>query len=394
MLIGTLIASSLPVGIAHAQPLDLGDDQAVIVGSDGVVYTLNLSSAVATANGQAVVPSSSYSALEADPTLDVLYLTSAIDASLRRIDLATETATLIEDDYGWQTGASLEGLARRETGTVVMSYAEPMTMTYRLSEVNLTTGVLTQTVSTSLGGTNTGITAMTDVAGVLYGFTRTTTDQLFTIDPATGVMTSARAATGSVTGIVVAADTLSTGEIFFLTFDNATATSTLYRTIPSQPTVTRVGIISGLGAGVKAENFAISTLLESERPDPEPEPEPEPSREKDSDEDELAPVEATPTPPAPVRSAPTVEQEVVEDNTSVVDEEPAPLDEPPSPADTPPANTEPATNEQAFPLGLTVWIALGAISFFIGFFLLMRRVERRQRRSSTPQANTGSSVTA
>ncbi len=390
MLIGTLIASSLPVGIAHAQPLDLGDDQAVIVGSDGVVYTLNLSSAVATANGQAVVPSSSYSALEVDPTLDVLYLTSAIDASLRRIDLATETATVIEDDYGWQTGASLEGLARRETGTVVMSYAEPMTMTYRLSEVNLTTGVLTQTVSTSLGGTNTGITAMTDVAGVLYGFTRTTTDHLFTIDPATGVMTSARAATGSVTGIVVAADSLSTGEIFFLTFDNATATSTLYRTIPSNPTVTRVGIITGLGAGVKAENFTISTLLESERSEPEPEP----SREKDSDEDEPAPLEATPTPPAPVRSAPSVEQEVVEDNTSVVDEEPAPLDEPLAPADTPPANTEPATNEQAFPLGLTVWIALGAITFFIGFFLLMRRVERRQRSSSTPQANSGSSVTA
>ena len=392
MLVGTLIASSLPVGIAHALGLNLEDDQAVIVGSDGVVYTLDLSSAVTTANGQAVVPSSSYSALEADPTLDVLYLTSAIDASLRRIDLATGTATLIEDDYGWQTGASLEGLARRETGTVVMSYAEPMTMTYRLSEVNLATGVLTQTVSTSLGGANTGITAMTDVAGVLYGFTRSTTDQLFTIDPATGVMTSARVATGSVTGIVVAADTLSTGEIFFLTFDNQTATSRLYRTIPSQPTVSLVGIISGLGAGVKAENFAIATLLESERPDPEPEP--EPSREKDSDEDEVAPVEVTPTPPTPVRSAPPVDQEVVEDNTSVVDEEPAPLDEPPAPAVISPANTEPATNEQAFPLGLTVWIALGAITFFIGFFLLMRRVERRQRRSSTPQANTGSSVTA
>ena len=99
----TLTTSTL----AFASGFTLEDDSALIVGSDSVIYSLNLSTGVATAGAtlSGDSPTASFTALEADPTSDAAYLGTLGDASLSSIDTSDDTTTFIEDDYGFMSGA-------------------------------------------------------------------------------------------------------------------------------------------------------------------------------------------------------------------------------------------------------------------------------------------------
>ena len=105
--------------------------------------------------------------------------------------------------------------------------------------------------------------ALAAVDGTLYAFVTSAEDAMYSVDPATGTLTEARAATGTLTGEnVFAADTAADGTIYVLGVDGSD-NATLYTTDPAGAT-TSIGAIT-LGAGVTVANFAIGTLLDSER---------------------------------------------------------------------------------------------------------------------------------
>ena len=246
----------------------LGDNSAVILGSDRVLYTVDLASGGVTAGaslGGSSVPSEPFSGLEASPSADVLWaISGSTSSSLSSIDFATGVSTAIEDDYGGTSGAALEAIARDDAGDIFLAYtpAGP-SASPSLSQVNLATGALTTPIPITLATVATRVTAITWVGDVLYAFRPTETDTLYTLNPLTGALTQVRVASAVVTGIVVAADTTSSGEIYLLGFDGED-TSTLYRLNPTSDTTTLVGLVT-LTSGVTAENLAIATLLTSER---------------------------------------------------------------------------------------------------------------------------------
>jgi hypothetical protein len=294
--------------VAFASGFSLDDDDALIVGSDSVVYSLDLSTAVATASAtmSGDAPAASFSALEADPTGDTAYLGTLGDASLSSVATADGTTTFIEDDYGFMTGAGVDGIVRLDDGTVYLSHIQPMGAGYAVSEVDLASGVLSNTQLTTLSSTNTRVTALAHVDETVYAFVPGATDTLYSLDPSTGVLTQVRAASGVVTsGEIVAADSTAHGTLYLIGYVSGTKTSTLYSLDPATGGVTTsIAVITGLAAGKTAENLAIATLLDSERPaDP-----PAQSRSDDSDsdrDDEEVAEEAPPPPPPPVYKPPT-----------------------------------------------------------------------------------------
>ena len=293
--------------VAFASGFTLDDDDALIVGSDSVVYSLDLSTGVATAGAtmSGDAPAASFSALEADPTGDTAYLGTLGDASLSSIATSDGTTTFVEDDYGFMTGAGVDGIVRLDDGTVYLSHIQPMGAGYAVSEVNLATGVLSNTQLTSLSSTNTRVTALTHVDDTIYAFVPGATDTLYSLDPSTGVLTQVRAASGVVTsGEIVAADSTADGTLYLIGYVSGTKTSTLYSLDPDTGGVTSsIGVISGIAAGKTAENLAIATLLDSERPaDPPPQSR---SDDSDSDRDDEDVVEEAPPPPPPVDKPPT-----------------------------------------------------------------------------------------
>ena len=293
--------------VAFASGFTLEDDGALIVGSDSVVYSLNLATGVATAGAtmSGDAPAASFSALEADPTGDTAYLGTLGDASLSSVATSDGTTTFVEDDYGFMTGAGVDGIVRLDDGTVYLSHIQPMGAGYAVSEVDLATGVLSNTQLTSLSSTNTRVTALTHVDDTIYAFVPGATDTLYSLDPSTGVLTQVRAASGVVTsGEIVAADSTADGTLYLIGYVSGTKTSTLYSLDPATGGVTSsIGVISGIAAGKTAENLAIATLLDSERPaDPPPQSR---SDDSDSDRDDEDVVEETPAPPPPVDKPPT-----------------------------------------------------------------------------------------
>ena len=294
--------------VAFASGFTLDDDDALIVGSDSVVYSLNLSTAVATAGAtmSGDAPTASFSALEADPTLDTGYLGTLGDASLSSVATSDGTTTFIEDDYGFMTGAGVDGIVRLDDGTVYLSHIQPMGAGYAVSEVDLATGVLSNTQLTSLSSTNTRVAALAHVDDTIYAFVPGATDTLYSLDPSTGVLTQVRVASGVVTsGEIVAADSTADGTLYLIGYVSGTKTSTLYSLNPATGGVTTsIGVITGIAAGKTAENLAIATLLDSERP---ADPPPAPTSDSDSnrDRDEEVAEEAPPPAPPPVYKPPT-----------------------------------------------------------------------------------------
>jgi hypothetical protein len=294
--------------VAFASGFSLDDDDALIVGSDSVVYSLDLATGVATAGAtmSGDAPAASFSALEADPTGDSAYLGTLGDASLSSVATSDGTTAFIEDDYGFMTGAGVDGIVRLDDGTVYLSHIQPMGAGYAVSQVDLTTGVLSNTQLTTLSSTNTRVTALTHVDDTVYAFVPGATDTLYSLDPATGVLTQVRAASGVVTsGEIVAADSTADGTLYLIGYVSATKTSTLYSLDPATGGVTTsIGVITGIAAGKTAENLAIATLLDSERP-AEPPPSPTSDSNSDRDREDEVVEQAPPPPPPPVYKPPT-----------------------------------------------------------------------------------------
>jgi hypothetical protein len=309
----TLVCFSLTLAaiVSHAFPayasgFNLDDDDAIVVGSNSVVYSLDLSTAVATAGAtmSGDTPTASFSALEADPTSDTAYLGTLGDASLSSVATADGTTTFIEDDYGFMTGAGVDGIVRLDDGAVYLSHIQPMGAGYAVSEVDLATGVLTNTQLTTLSSTNTRVAALAHLDDTIYAFVPGATDTLYSLDPSTGALTQVRAASGVVaSGEIVAADSTADGTLYLIGYVSGTKTSTLYSLDPASGGVTTsIGVITGIAAGKTAENLAIATLLDSERP---ADPPPTSDSDSDRDQDEEVAEEAPPTAPPPIYKPPT-----------------------------------------------------------------------------------------
>ena len=371
--------------LAFASGFSLEDDSALIVGSDSVIYSLDLSNGVATAgatlNGDS--PMASFTALEADPTSDTAYLGTLGDASFSSIDTPDGAATFIEDDYGFMSGAGVDGIVRLDDGVTYLSHIRPMGAGYAISQVDLAAGVLSDTQLTTLGGANTRVTALAHVEETIYAFVPSSTDTLYSLDPATGVLTEERAASGVVTaGDIVAADSTAVGLLYLVAYDSGTKVSTLYSLDPAGGgSTTSVGQITGLAAGKTAENLAIATLLDSERP---AEPEPATSSDSGSDRDEEEVVEQAPAPPPPVYKPPTKTlpevQPEPEDTPTVSEPEPEIVEE----EQETPSPQVAVSMQQAEPRGIDgsrlALIALSALGLVLAMVLLIALRARALRR--------------
>jgi hypothetical protein len=157
------VASGIAVAIAIAHtpsPLyavgtQLADDSAVMIGSDGVIYSLALDSAVATAGDTISGATFDYTVtgLEADPTTNTLYaINQSADANvLASIDYSSGISTLIESDYG--PDEALDALDRTEDGSFFLAHVPDLDgATAHLSTLDATTGVYTEIGTTDLAG--------------------------------------------------------------------------------------------------------------------------------------------------------------------------------------------------------------------------------------------------
>jgi hypothetical protein len=137
---------------AYAAGFSLDDDSAVIVGSEGTIYSLDLTSGVATAGAtlSGDTPADT-SGVEADPTADTLYLIDTTPA-LISASPADGTGTYIEDDY--TNLEVLDGIARTDDGVMYLSHIPAGEATAHISSLNLTTGVYTsrQEIDIAAGG--------------------------------------------------------------------------------------------------------------------------------------------------------------------------------------------------------------------------------------------------
>jgi len=174
--------------LAFASGFSLVDDSALIVGSDSVLYSLDLATAVVTAGATLTgdSPTASFTALEADPTSDTAYVGTLGDASLSSIDTSNGTTTFIEDDYGFMSGAGVDGIMRLDDGVTYLSHIQPMGAGYAISQVDLGTGVLSDTQLTALSGANTRVTALAHVDNTIYAFVPGSTDTLYSGRPRHG----------------------------------------------------------------------------------------------------------------------------------------------------------------------------------------------------------------
>jgi hypothetical protein len=377
----TLSAST----IAFASGFSLEDDSALIVGSDSVMYSLDLSTGVATAGATLTGDSltASFTALEADPTSDTAYVGTLGDASLSSIDTSDGITIFIEDNYGFMSGAGVDGIVRFDDGVTYLSHIQPMGAGYAISQVDLATGTLSSTQLTTLSSTNTRVTALAHVDDSIYAFVPGSTDTLYRLDPATGVLTEERAASGVVTGgDIVAADSTASGVLYVLAYDAGTKASALYSLDPaSGGSTTSVAQITGLAAGKTAENLAIATLLDSERP---ADPEPAPSSDSEPDRDEEDVVEQASAPPLPVFKPPTKTlpevQPEPDDTPTVSEPEPEIVEEEqvaPSPQVAAPVQLEEPGGGDGSSLALIALAALGLVLATVLLIALRARALRR-----------------
>ena len=201
-----------------------------------------------------------------------------------------------------------------DDGTVYITHLPAGESTFQISTLDLATGVYSGSQDTDLAGTNKRVHALAAVDGTVYAFVTNAEDAVYSVDPATGTLTQVRPATGTLTGEnVFAADTAADGTIYILGVDGSD-NATLYTTDPAGAT-TSIGAIT-LGAGVTVANFAIGTLLDSERTSDD-------SEESDSGDSDSNSDDSTTPAPAPV---------------------PPPVP-PPAPAPTPEPAPEPDTKE-------------------------------------------------
>lgn len=133
----------------------LVDDSAVMIGSDGVIYSLALDSAVATAGDTLSGDTFGYSVtgLEADPTTNTLYaINQLVDANvLASIDYSSGISTLIESDYG--PDEALDALDRTEDGTFYLAHVPDLDgVSAHLSTLSIADGNYTEIGTTDLAG--------------------------------------------------------------------------------------------------------------------------------------------------------------------------------------------------------------------------------------------------
>jgi len=203
------------------------------------------------------------------------------------------------------------------------------------------------------------------------------------VDPATGVLTEQRAASGVVTaGHIVAADSTAAGLLYLVAYDSGTKVSTLYSLNPAGGgSTTAIGQITGLPAGKTAENLAIATLLDSER---EVDPEPAPNTDSDSDRDEEDVVEQAPAPPPlvfkpPTKTLPEVQPEP-EDTPTASEPEPEIVEEEqetPSPQVAAPVQQAEPEGIDGSSLALIAHSALGLVLVMVLLIALRARALRR-----------------
>ena len=304
-------------GVAYAAGFGLDDDSALIIGSDSVVYSLNLSTGVATAGATMDTPTSetSYSALEADPTNDIAYVGTYGDGSLDSVLTSDGTTTAIAASYG--NGTGFDGLVRLDDGTSYAAHTDGVSYRYEIATVDLSTGVLTGSVQTTLSSVNERVMALAAVDAVTYAFVMGDADTLYSVDTSTGALTSERASSGVVNAgeHIVAADTSSADLLYLLGYNASTEVSTLYSLDPaSGGSTTEIATISGIAVGETAETLAIATLLDSERPDDSrSDSASSSSSSRDDDEEEEVVVAPAPEPPVYVAPTKTLEEVVIEE---------------------------------------------------------------------------------
>jgi hypothetical protein len=136
--------TALPV---YATGSELADDSAVMIGSDGVIYSLALETAVATAVDTISGDTFGYTVtgLEGDPTTNTLYaINQSMGANvLASIDYSTGVSTLIESDYG--PDEVLDALDRTEDGTFYLAHVPDVDgVSAHLSTLSITDGTYTE----------------------------------------------------------------------------------------------------------------------------------------------------------------------------------------------------------------------------------------------------------
>ena len=274
---------SLALVLAHpaqAEQIGLSDDDAIVL-TPTAAYSLDLSSAELTEiatlsdDGSIAGQRGGFPAVEASPGDDALF---AIDQDtggdqLFRVEYPAGSSSRIGSPL---VGQAVHGIARTNDGTtfVTVSFDDGSgTTSNQLATLDLSDRKVTTIGPTTAGDTSVLITALFALDGELYGFGFLDTDTLYTIDTSTGALSEVDTFVSSLSGVFVAgADTSADGTVYIVT-TNGDATSWLSTT--DLASTTEVGQITG-GA---AENLAIATLLDSERPEPEPEPETEPETE-------------------------------------------------------------------------------------------------------------------
>jgi len=375
----TLTTSTL----AFASGFALEDDSALIVGSDSVIYSLNLSTGVAAAGATLTgdAPAAGFRALEADPTSDTAFVGSQMDGSYTEVDTSTGSATFIVTTYGM--GASVDGIVRMPDGSAYVAYVSPTSFQSEIASLDLVTGIISNEQEVTLAGGNERLLALAHSGDSIYGFLAGDSDALYSVNPATGVMTLERAASGVVTsGDIVAADSTADGVLYLLAYNAGAKVSTLYSLDPaSGGTTTSIAQITGLAAGKTAENLAIATLLDSERP---ADSEPSPSNDSDSDRDEEEVVEASPAPPPPVYKPPTKtlpEVEAEPDESPTVSEPGPEIVDVPDTEPTPDVRTQAVAEEANGLDGTTLaLVALSALALVLLTVVLIAVRARSARR--------------
>ena len=371
---------------AYAAGFSLDDDSAVLIATDGVIYSIDLTDAGLTAgaslSGDAL---GDVVAVEGIPSSDTVFALDAdTDPSLASVSTVSGASTHIKDDYTNQEVP--DGIVRLDDGTTYLAHLPAGEATWHISALDLATGEPSNSQEFDLSGVNKRVYALAAVDSTVYAFLSGEEDAVYSVDPATGTLTAVSAASGALTGEnVFGADTTADGTVYLLGVDGSD-NGTLYTT-DLAGTTTQVGTIS-LGTGVTAGNLAIATLLDSERveEDSGDSGDSGDSSESDSDsddEDTPAPAAVPPPAPAPV-PAPTPapapepqEDPVQEEPAAPVTAEPEPLPEP-----EPVLEPEPVAQEDPalFPLPWVVGVlALLVVVVFALFFWFVTRRERQLR---------------
>ena len=328
----SLLALSAPT--AAAEQAGLSDDDAIVVTSSAV-YSLDLTSAGLTKvadlsnDGSVEGALGGFAALEASPNDDALY---AIDQNtggdqLVQVDYPTGSASRVGSVL---TGQRVHGIARTDSGTTYVTGSlddGSGTATNQLATLDLSQSTLVPIGPTTAGDTSVLISALFAVDDALYGFGWLDTETLYAVDTTTGALSEVTGFVPDLSGIFVSgADTASDGTVYLVTSDG---NGTSWLSTTDLASTSEVGQITG---GM-AENIAIATLLDSERPEPEPEAEPEPEPEPEPRSDESS-----------------RESDSARDGTSLEAEAPAPAPAPAPVAPTP-ATPLPVEPEQPLELG-------------------------------------------